>query len=91
MLTDETNYGKFINKSLAGHLLKYTSEDDRKCVSKRTNVGFYTIKNLLYRSNTLTKNSALAIEELRITALHNCEWVIRDAKIAKQYLNSKNK
>ncbi len=91
MITDETNYGKPISKELSEYLRDYASLDDRANVAERMDVKLSTIRNVVYRTNTLTKDNVKAIEELIIIAVHNCEQVIIDAKKAKQYLNSKNK
>ena len=88
MIADEKNYGEFISELLSKYLRDYTSTDDWKDVSKETGVGYYTIRNVIGKSNTLTKDNALAIQELMKLAILNCNTTSKEAKKAEKFLKS---
>lgn len=82
-----------ITEELSDLLKKYTDSNDRADVSFKTRVGTSTIRDVVYRTNTLTESNSKAIRELTIVALKNCAQQIKESssnvKELKKFLNTK--
>lgn len=74
------DYGKLISKDLSVLLRTYTTGEDRADVSTETGVGVTTVRNVIYRTNNLTKANSIAIVKL-------LEIATEDSKKAKEKLN----
>ncbi len=70
MLSKE-NYGKPINEKLSTVLRRNTSKNDFADISAKTNVSFSTIRDVVYRTNSLTKANSVAILFLIERAFNN--------------------
>ncbi|RKN82704.1 hypothetical protein [Ulvibacterium marinum] len=70
MFTDQ-EYGKPINEKLSLTLRRNTTKDDFANVATTTGVSFSTIRDVIYRTNSLTKSNSKAIEELLRIAFDN--------------------
>ncbi|WP_179022019.1 hypothetical protein [Winogradskyella forsetii] len=81
------DYGKLINEDLSIYLRKHTDKHDRAHVSEETGIGPSTIRNVVYRTHTMTASSSKAIERLILVAIENCRKQIRDAKDAEKELS----
>lgn len=68
-----------ITEELSDLLKKYTDSNDRADVSFKTRVGTSTIRDVVYRTNTLTESNSKAIRELTIVALKNCAHQIKES------------
>lgn len=87
-LFETEHFGKPISAELSKYLLTYTNKADRAQVAIDTSVGLSTIRDVVYRSNTLTQKNSEGIVELMRIAVHNCTRRIRHAKKTKQQLNT---
>lgn len=67
----EEDYGKPVNARLSEILRRTTSKDDIANVSLRSNVSFSTIRDVIYRTNSLTKSNSKAIALLVHVAFEN--------------------
>ena len=65
------DYGKPISKGLSTVLRRTTSKDDLANIALRSNVSFSTIRDVVYRTNSLTKSNAKAIALLVHVAFEN--------------------
>ncbi len=65
------DYGKPLNARLSEILRRTTSKDDIANVSLRSNVSFSTIRDVIYRTNSLTKSNSKAIALLVHVAFEN--------------------
>lgn len=65
------DYGKPLNAKLSEILRRTTSKDDIANVSLRSNVSFSTIRDVIYRTNSLTKSNSKAIALLVHVAFEN--------------------
>lgn len=65
------DYGKPISKRLSTVLRRTTSKDDLANIALRSNVSFSTIRDVVYRTNSLTKSNAKAIALLVHVAFEN--------------------
>lgn len=81
-------FGNPISEKLSTYLRTYTGKDDRANVSTVTGVGASTIRDVVFRTNSLTRNNSKGIIELIKLAIHNCENSIDDAEIAIDELQS---
>jgi len=68
---EKEDYGKPINAGLSEILRRTTSKDDIANVSLRSNVSFSTIRDVIYRTNSLTKSNSKAIALLVHVAFEN--------------------
>ena len=59
-LFEEKHYGKPISEQLSGYLRTYTDKHDRANVSVETGVGTSTIREVMYRTNPVTKRNSNA-------------------------------
>ncbi|MCK0161135.1 hypothetical protein [Allomuricauda sp. F6463D] len=71
LLFDEKDYGKPISEKLSMVLRRYTSKNDFANIAIRSNVSFSTIRDVVYRTNSLTKLNANAISLLIHAAFEN--------------------
>ncbi len=67
----EEDYGKPIDEKLAIILRRNASKDDFANIAIRSNVSFSTIRDVVYRTNSLTKSNAKAISLLIHAAYEN--------------------
>lgn len=86
MFTEE-DYGKPINEKLSVTLRRNTSKDDFANVATHTNISFSTIRDVVYRTNSLTKSNSNAIRELVRVAFDNSLARQLLAEGDKQFLN----
>nr|WP_298995947.1 hypothetical protein [uncultured Allomuricauda sp.] len=64
-------YGKPISEQLSTVLRRNVSKDDYADIASRTSVSFSTIRDVIYRTNSLTKTNAKAISLLIHIAFEN--------------------
>lgn len=67
----ESDYGKPISERLSTILRRTTSKDDLANIALRSSVSFSTIRDVIYRTNSLTKSNAKAIALLVHVAFEN--------------------
>lgn len=65
------DYGKPISERLSEILRRNVSKDDYANIAIRSNVSFSTIRDVVYRTNSLTKANAQAISLLIHAAFEN--------------------
>ncbi|MEW2920722.1 hypothetical protein AB1A65_04585 [Muricauda sp. ANG21] len=65
------DYGKPISERLSETLRRNVSKDDYANIAIRCNVSFSTIRDVVYRTNSLTKANAQAISLLIHAAFEN--------------------
>ena len=70
IFTDE-NYGKPISEKLSEVLRRNTSKNDLANIAIKSNVSFSTIRDVVYRANSLTKLNTKAISLLMHAAFEN--------------------
>ncbi len=68
---EENDFGKPISEQMSAILRRNTDKDDLANIASRTNVSFSTIRDVLYRTNSLTKTNSRAIRLLIRTAFEN--------------------
>ncbi|TMM58875.1 hypothetical protein FEE95_05435 [Maribacter algarum] len=84
---DPEEYGKPINERLSIILRRNTTKDDFANVAAITNVSFSTIRDVLYRTNSLTYSNSKAIRELIKIAFDNALARQLQAENDKHFLN----
>ncbi|WP_222982800.1 hypothetical protein [Flagellimonas meishanensis] len=67
----EEDYGKPISERLSQILRRNVSKNDYANIAIRSNVSFSTIRDVVYRTNSLTKSNATAICLLMHAAFEN--------------------
>ncbi|MGB5820100.1 MAG: hypothetical protein WBG90_11505 [Saonia sp.] len=67
----ENDYGKPISERLSTILRRNTAKDDFANIAARTNISFSTIRDVVYRTNSLTKSNSKAIGKLIEIAFAN--------------------
>lgn len=67
----EEDYGKPISEQLSEILRRNVTKDDYANIAIRSNVSFSTIRDVIYRTNSLTKTNANAIVLLIHAAFEN--------------------
>ncbi|MBR9854056.1 MAG: hypothetical protein GYB37_05670 [Algicola sp.] len=67
----EEDYGKPINERLSIVLRRNTTKDDFANIAIKSNISFSTIRDVVYRTNSLTKLNANAISLLIHAAFEN--------------------
>jgi len=87
-LFDKENYGKPISVKLSRYLRAHTNKHDRADVSEKTGVGTSTIRDVIFRVNSLTENNSKAIIPLMRIAIKNCEKSISTSAEIKEGLQS---
>ena len=65
------DYGKPINEQLSTILRRNVTKDDYADIASRIDVSFSTIRDVVYRTNSLTKTNAKAISLLIHAAFEN--------------------
>ncbi|KAB7528728.1 hypothetical protein F8C76_12785 [Flagellimonas olearia] len=70
IFTDE-DYGKPISERLSEILRRNASKDDLANIAIKCKVSFSTIRDVVYRTNSLTKANATAIAQLIYVAFEN--------------------
>lgn len=84
MLFDKDSYSKPISEKLSEYLRDWTNKQDRADVSRITKIGLSTIRDVVYRNNSLTEENSKAIVELMKIAVVNCTNKIAYAKKVKR-------
>lgn len=88
MLFEEHHYGKRISEQLSEYLKEFTDVNDRADVAERMNVSSSIIRDVVYRTRTITDKNKDAIIELMRVAIKNCMSRMASAKSAKTFLES---
>ncbi len=70
-LFSKNDYGKPISGELSEILRRNATKDDYANIALSTNVSFSTIRDVIYRTNSLTKSNAKAISLLVHVAYQN--------------------
>ncbi|MGI9551206.1 MAG: hypothetical protein ACR2MT_08410 [Aurantibacter sp.] len=86
-MLSEDHYGKPINEKLSITLRRNTTKDDFANVASYTNVSFSTIRDVVYRTNSLTKSNSKAIKALIKVAFDNSLAKQLQAEGDKKFLN----
>jgi hypothetical protein len=81
------DYGKPINEKLSITLRRNTTKDDFANVASNTGISFSTIRDVVYRTNSLTKSNSMAIKELIRNAFENSLATQLQAQGDKRFLN----
>jgi len=81
------DFGKPINERLSSILRRNTSKDDFANVAAITNVSFSTIRDVIYRTNSLTYSNSKAIRELIKIAFDNALARQLQSENDKHFLN----
>lgn len=68
---EENDFGKPISEQMSIILRRNTDKDDLANIASRTDISFSTIRDVLYRTNSLTKTNSKAIRLLICTAFEN--------------------
>jgi len=87
-LFDKEHFGKPISVELSDYLRTYTDSQDWANASIATNVSTSTIRDVIYRKNSVTENNSGAIIQLMRTAIKNCEQNIVKSTEAKEELET---
>lgn len=67
----EEDYGKPLNEKLSTILRRNSSKDNLANIAANTGISFSTIRDVVYRTNSLTKSNAKAITLLIRVAFDN--------------------
>lgn len=81
------DYGKPINEQLSMTLRRNSTKDDFANIATATDVSFSTIRDVVYRTNSLTKSNSIAINELIRIAFQNALAKQLQAEGDKRFLN----
>ncbi len=87
MIFDEKDFGKPLDERLSITLRRNTSKDDYANVAGRTSISFSTIRDVIYRTNSLTKANSKAIRALVRIAFDNSLAKQLQAEGDKKYLD----
>lgn len=68
---EESDYGKPISEKLSTILRRNTGKEDYANIAARTSISFSTIRDVVYRTNSLTKSNSKALKVLVQTAFEN--------------------
>ena len=68
---EEEDYGKPISEHLSVVLRRNSSKDDLANIAEVTGVSFSTIRDVIYRTNSLTRSNSKAIHSLLNIAFQN--------------------
>ncbi|MEM8999120.1 MAG: hypothetical protein AAGB24_02565 [Bacteroidota bacterium] len=68
---EEKDYGKPISEKLSVVLRRNVSKNDYANIAAKSNISFSTIRDVVYRTNSLTKSNAKAIALLVYAAFEN--------------------
>ncbi len=83
----EEDYGKPLNEKLSIVLRRNSSKDDYANLVSHTGISFSTIRDVVYRTNSLTKSNVKAINALIRVAFDNSLAKQLQAEGDKNYLN----
>jgi len=83
----EEDYGRPISEKLSTTLRRNTTKNDIANIAAYTSVSFSTIRDVVYRTNSLTLSNSKAILELIHIAFDNALARQLQAEADKQYLN----
>ena len=83
----EEDYGRPITEKLSTTLRRNSSKNDFANIAATTSVSFSTIRDVVYRTNSLTRSNSKAILELIRIAFDNSLASQLQAEGDKQYLN----
>ncbi len=83
----KNEYGKPITEKLSLTLRRNTTKDDIADVAAVANVSFSTIRDVVYRTNSLTKLNARAIQKLIRKAFDNSLATQLQAEGDKKFLD----
>lgn len=72
--------GIAISEELSLLLRKYTNKNHRADVSQKTGLGTSTIRDLVFRNNSLTINNSIAIISLINIAVNRCKEINEDSE-----------
>lgn len=67
----DNDYGKPISEKLSATLRRNATKNDFANIASRSNISFSTIRDVVYRTNSLTKSNSRAIKMLTRTAFKN--------------------
>lgn len=81
------DYGKPINERLSTLLRRNSTKDDFANVAAHTGISFSTIRDVVYRTNSLTYSNSKAICELIKVAFDNSLARQLQAENDKRFLN----
>ncbi|MEO1009796.1 MAG: hypothetical protein AAFX53_00730 [Bacteroidota bacterium] len=85
---ESKDYGRPISEQLSRTLRRNTTKDDFANISSATGISFSTIRDVVYRTNSLTRSNAKAIHALVKVAFDNSLARQLIAEGDKHYLNS---
>ncbi|MGD1946961.1 MAG: hypothetical protein ACFB0A_12035 [Croceivirga sp.] len=71
IMFNKEDYGRPLNARLSEILRRTTSKDDIANIALRSNISFSTIRDVIYRTNSLTKSNSKAIALLVHVAFEN--------------------
>lgn len=84
---ENSDFGKPINEKLSIILRRNTSKNDLANVAIITGISFSTIRDVLYRTNSLTRANSKAVFALVEIAFNNSLAYQLQAEGDKQFLN----
>lgn len=84
---EKEDYGKPINEKLSQTLRRNTTKNDFANVASHTNVSLSTIRDVVYRTNSLTYSNSKAIRELIKVAFDNSLARQLQSENDKRFLN----
>ena len=87
IMLSEENYGKPINEKLSIVLRRNTTKDDYADIAAKSNISFSTIRDVVHRTNSLTKSNSKAILFLISRAFDNSLARQLQAEGDKLFLN----
>lgn len=82
----EDSFGKPISIELSEKLRAFTDSQDWANASIESGVSTSTIRDVIYRKNSITENNSKAIVYLMETAIKNCKENISKSSKAKKEL-----
>lgn len=83
----EEDYGKPLNEQLSIILRRNSSKNDYANIAAYTGISISTIRDVVYRTNSLTKSNSKAIKEIIRVAFDNSLARQLQAEGDKQFLN----
>ncbi len=83
----EEDYGKPLNEQLSIILRRNSSKNDYANIAACTGISFSTIRDVVYRTNSLTKSNSKAIKKIIRIAFDNSLARQLQAGGDKQFLN----
>lgn len=82
------DFGKPITEKLSIILRRNSTKDDYANIAAATNISFSTIRDVVYRTNSLTSANSIAITELIRIAFENSLARQLQAEGDKKFLNN---